>query len=33
MKITVIKKAELKKTARISCPFVVEGAPGGGAEK
>ena len=24
MKITVIKKAELKKTAFIKCPFVVE---------
>ena len=24
MKITVIKKAELKKTAFIKCPFVIE---------
>jgi hypothetical protein len=28
MKITVIKKAELTKTARISCPFVIEAAGG-----
>jgi hypothetical protein len=30
MKITVIKKAELTKTSRISCPFIVEGAAGDG---
>ena len=33
MKITVIKKAELTKTARIACPFIVEGSVGGGTQK
>ena len=33
MKITVIKKAELTKTARISCPFIVEAAGGPKNEK
>ena len=33
MKITVIKKAELTKTSRISCPFIVEAAGGWKSEK
>lgn len=33
MKITVIKKAQLKSADRIACPFVVEGSVGGGKQK
>ena len=33
MKITVIKKAELTKTVRASCPFIIEAAGGWQKEK